>query len=103
MKKVFISGGITLEPNAEEKFGRAEKMLLKQGCSVLNPFALNDAMKPIEDFLHQDFMEVTLSMLSISDAVYMLKGWENSKGARIEYDYAIQTRKEIIFESEDTE
>lgn len=103
MKKIFISGGITNEPNASEKFGRAEKILRRQGCSVVNPYALQNAMKPTNNFTHDDFMEVTLSMLSISDAIYLLKGWEHSKGAKLEYEYAVNTHKEIIFEKDDEE
>ena len=36
------------------------------------------------------------------DAVYMLSDWRQSKGARMELQYAADWRKEILYEDEST-
>ena len=36
------------------------------------------------------------TMLDIADAIYMMTGWEKSKGACIEYGYAQAKDKKII-------
>jgi hypothetical protein len=40
-------------------------------------------------------------MLECCDAIYMLDGWENSKGANIEYQYAKDNGLDICYESEE--
>ena len=43
-------------------------------------------------------MQMSMTMLKMCNAIYMLKGWEDSKGARLEYNYAIENNYKIIFE-----
>lgn len=37
---------------------------------------------------HDEYMRVCLEMLKMCDAIYMIPGWETSKGATKEYEYA---------------
>lgn len=41
-------------------------------------------------------------MIDICDAIYMLKDWQQSAGAREELQYASDWRKKIIYEDNDT-
>ena len=31
------------------------------------------------------------------DGIYLLEGWEDSKGANVEYDYAVEKGKKIFY------
>lgn len=99
--RVFISGGITNAPDYENHFKRAELELLARGYAVVNPAVLGRGMLPNEEYEHGEYMRVTLTMLDMCDCIYMLDGWEDSVGANAEYDYAVQNRKGVLFESEE--
>lgn len=96
MKKVYISGKISGLPRkeAEANFKRAEKYLRKLGFVTYSPLCLP------KGFEWEDYMFIDLAVLNRCDHIYMLKGWEESKGARIERRYAIENGKHVIYESE---
>lgn len=94
--KVFISGKITGDPNYKEKFKKAEDWLKDHNFNVLNPAVIPETL-PISDC-----MNICINMLSAADWVYMLSDWEESRGARIEHEYAKYVGKHIAYErSED--
>ena len=47
---------------------------------------------------YEEYMKIDMSLLSICDTIYMLKGWENSRGANREYGYALGKRMTILYE-----
>lgn len=94
-KKIFISGAITGDPDYKKKFDEAEKHLQQQGYVVVNPAKLSEIMDP-DAFSWEDYIRVTVVMLSACDSIYMLQGWRGSKGAREEELYAWVHNKEII-------
>lgn len=96
--KIYISGAITGTDDYMERFAKAEKELTVKGCSVINPAKVN-AQLP-EDTSYDDYMKMSFCMLDMCDAIYMLDGWEESRGANREYGYAIAKGKKVIFESE---
>ena len=53
-------------------------------------------------FEHSDYMHVCLAMIDVCDAVYMQKDWRNSKGARMELQYARKCKNKIFYEDEST-
>ena len=88
--KIYISGPITGLPNKNiEAFNTAAEKLRTLGFEVLNPFDLDQTgFNPEEcwfKYLKRDLKE----MLSC-DALCLLPGWEESKGARLEIIVAIQ-------------
>lgn len=82
--RVYISGSITKDPDYRAHFARAEGMLRRQGLHVFNP-AKNEADP---DKTWTDYMKYDIRQLLDCSAIYLLKGWRKSKGARIEYRIA---------------
>lgn len=95
-KKVYISGAITGTNDYPERFLMAEGKLKKQGYSVINPAKVN-SMLPT-DTTYEQYMKMSYCMLEMCDSIYMLEGWEDSKGANREYGYAQALRMNIIYE-----
>lgn len=92
-KKVYIAGRISGYEDYQEHFCRAEKYLLRLGNTVLNPAALPNGLT------QEEYMRICIPMLNISEVIYMLKGWQTSMGANIEYQLAKQANKKIYFEN----
>lgn len=92
--KIYIAGKITGAPNYKEKFAIAATSLELQGHIVLNPAELPEGMRPA------DYMRISFAMIDAAHAVYLLKNWEDSRGATIERDYAVYTGKAIFTEKE---
>ena len=91
--KVYISGAITNNPNYLSEFAAAEEKLLAKGYLVINP--TNTTGNSYKDFIDKDLKE-----LMKCDAIYLLKGWQKSKGAMLEYTYAKTVDMKILFEEE---
>lgn len=99
VKKVYLSGPITgIETKSVHIFSAAEQFLTQQGFDVINPWRLNhDHRKRWEDY-----MAVDILALLECDAVYMLPGWETSRGARLEYAIACARDMDIYFWTHNT-
>lgn len=98
--KFYIAGKVTGLEKADifKKFYESGKLLKKDGHLVMSPavLALN------EGFKHEDYMHICYAMIDVCDAVYMQKDWQQSKGARMELQYAKDWKKQIIYEDETT-
>ena len=98
--KIYIAGKISELPRQEvdAKFEEAKRKLLEKGYSVFIPTVLPD----YADVPHSDYLRICYAMIDVCDAVYMLKDWQESRGARMELQYAADWRKEIIYEDKAT-
>lgn len=98
--KVYIAGKVTGLQKDEifKKFYESGKQLKKDGHTVMSPavLVLN------EGFEHEDYMHICYAMIDVCDAVFMQKDWQDSKGARMELQYAKDWKKLIIYEDEST-
>ncbi|MGE9896624.1 DUF4406 domain-containing protein [Anaerovoracaceae bacterium SGI.195] len=98
--KIFISGKVTGDKNYKYKFKRAEE-------EVSSKYALFEPKvesMPSKDYLRlndktwDECMIECLKCLDSCDTIYMLRDWEDSKGACIEIGYALGQNKIVIFQ-----
>ncbi len=95
MARIFISGGISGVENYKERFDKVEEQLRRSGFAVVNPANLPKVL-PESETTHEEYMKVCLKILSMCDAICMLDNWEQSRGARQEYNYAIMHGMKIF-------
>jgi len=103
VKKIYLSGKITGKTYEEAlaDFSRAESKV--NSANLVSPDTIVETVNPMSiehnhDQSWQNFMRVDLKALLECDAIYMLKGWHESKGANIEYNLAKDLDLEIFFE-----
>lgn len=90
--KVYISGPMTGYPELNfPAFFKMEDVLKRNGWEILNP-----ARNPKQESW-SDYMRIDIKMLMDADSILMLKGWENSNGAKIELDLASKIGIERIY------
>ena len=51
-----------------------------------------------QDTSYEEYMKMSMCMLDMCDYIYLLKGWQESRGANREYGYALAKDKTIMFE-----
>lgn len=96
--RIYISGKISNNPNAEADFAEAEKYLWDKGWNTVNPLKV-DSKKDT----YKSHMKADLKQLKKCDAIYMLVNWKDSWGACYEFLTAQLYDKEIIFQDIDGE
>ena len=92
--KVYLSGKITGDSNYRQKFSSMEKELLSYGYVVFNPAVLPDG------FEYEDYMDLDLLILSRCDAIFLMRDWRNSPGAKREYEEAKRLGLRILIEAD---
>lgn len=93
---VFISGKMTGLPDYNrEAFERAEEILSGMGHTVLNPANHTPLFNP-EAIPHAGYISICKAMIDQCDTIYQLRGWEDSPGAKLEFQYAIHHGKQIL-------
>lgn len=94
--KTYISGPITGLPieQARKNFADAEARLKSAGMEVVNPMTLPHD----HDKTWRSYMIECISELVKCDAIFMLHGWKNSKGARLELHIAKSLNLKIYSE-----
>lgn len=96
--RIYISGKITGCDRVQylTKFALAEQHLRDKGYSVVNPAAVNGRLP--DDTTYDEYMKMSMLMLSFCDAIYMLEDWEESRGARHEKNTAEKKGMSILFQ-----
>ncbi len=82
--KVYIAGKITGNPDYIKQFAEAEEELKASGHTVLNPVKN-------KGFSYKEYIDMGLCELMKCDGIYLLDGWQESSGARLEFLYAMVT------------
>ena len=82
--KIYLSGPISGYDIDERKavFSNAAEKLTSKGYDVFNPIE-TIVQKPYSEYIRHD-----LKQLLDCDAIYILNGWRDSEGCRIEYQVA---------------
>ena len=85
--RIYISGPITNVIDFKEKFDKAEQHLKDTypNAEIINPTMI---VLP-SSCTHEDYMKIDFMLLDLCDAIYMMTGWEWSKGCNQEYGYAM--------------
>lgn len=92
---VYISGAITNNENFKEEFESAVEWLNRNNHNPINPARLNDILP---NLTYEQYMSIDYKLIELCEAVYMLKGWQKSKGACAELSYAKSLGKKIIYQ-----
>ena len=90
--KVYLSGKITGDAGYRQKFEAVQNELTSYGYVVFNPAVLPDG------FEYEDYMSLDLLILSRCDAIYLLRDWKNSPGAKRELEEAKRLGLQILDE-----
>lgn len=91
MIRYYLSGKITdvtraLELANLQKFHDLEKELVARGFDVFNPAKLETNGMQWHDYLARDLLWIHTHQENLM--LYLLEGWEQSQGARLEVAYA---------------
>lgn len=84
---VYIAGKVTGLPVHvyEANFAAAKKKLEANNFNVLNPC---DFIAPEEPW--QSAMRMAFILLGSADHIYLLSNWQDSRGAKMEFDFAVE-------------
>ena len=85
-KRVYIAGGISNVPLFRLRFSGAALILIFRGYEPVNPASID--FGPEVEASWEDYMRARLPMLATCDYIYLLPGWEDSRGARLEKQIA---------------
>lgn len=94
----YLSGKITDVSKEKEKvniqnFFNVEKELVGRGFEVFNPASLEEEGRSWEWYLARDLKWINDNRPTL----YMLPGWEVSRGARLEVEYARLIGLRIVY------
>ena len=100
---IYISGPISGTNDYLTRFDSAEDEIhedIDLDLSydyIINPADILDRL-PTYNLKYSDLMRLCLDLLSMCDSIYMLRGWEKSKGARLEREFAITHNFKIYYQ-----
>lgn len=91
--KIYISGKITGTSDYMDRFAKAEKALKAKGWEVVNPAKADLPQNlPWEEYMKHD-----VKLLAGCDAIYMLDGWRQSRGACLERELALNLKLKVLY------
>lgn len=95
MQIVYLSGNLLENKNAKDEFYRAELFLKQMGYTVMNPVEI---LKDLQELKQEDRIRVCYRLVDVADIIFMVSGWQKSKGANAELSYAKSLGKEIKYQ-----
>ena len=123
--RIYISGSMTGHPDHNiPAFDAAAKRLREQGHFVINPHELSTLFGPLNEIdwsfkavrgelgvgvgleyevsprLANAVMDADLAAVRSCDAIYLLNGWEDSRGAKKELAEAVKYDLMVLLEKE---
>lgn len=94
-KIAYISGKITENPNYKEEFSTAEAFLRKHDYITINPARLDEVSDGLN---YEEYLKICYQLLEIADIIFMVSGWQKSKGANAELSYAKSLGKKVMYQ-----
>lgn len=91
VKRIYLAGKITGDPNYREKFRKKTEELRSRGYTVMNPAVLPDG------FEYEDYLTICFAMLDACDTIYFLDDYHYSPGANREQIKAVNDGKNRIY------
>lgn len=82
--RVYICGAITNNPEYKADFARAGQALMDMGHAPVNPAGLTHAVSAIAGLTHAEYMDICRHLMDKCEAIYLVKGWQDSEGAKQE-------------------
>ena len=93
-RRVYLSGPMTgIAEFNYPAFMAAEAELCRLGYDVVNPAKV----KPDGEPTWENYMRADLRDMLTCDAIALMPGWENSKGARMELFVACGVEMKVVF------
>lgn len=92
----YISGKMTGLPNLNRQAFKSAERRLKRRFTVLNPSDIT--ISPQGEY--GDYLREALKMLLSAEAIYMIPGWQDSKGASIEHEVATALGMKVMYGDE---
>lgn len=93
--KIYIAGPMSNLPGFNyPAFNAKAQELRAKGHTVVNPADHG----VIDGMVWEDYLRFDIGNLVRCESIYMLPGWSNSKGARLEYHTAVQLGMPIYFD-----
>lgn len=94
-KIVYLSGRISGNDNYKNEFAGAELFLKQMEYVVINPAKI---LETTEDLNYEQMMQICYRLVDISDIIFMVSGWQKSKGANAELAYAKSLGKKVMYQ-----
>lgn len=113
--RVYVSGPIASDPDARRHFADAAAQInARDGFEAINPFDVAPLAHPGQpcapgyhpgDGEHEHtssacYMRTDLLVLLTCDAIYLLRGWERSKGASVEHAVAMACGMKVLYQTD---
>lgn len=99
--KVYISLPISgCEAQSRDKADKVKIALSKVGYEVVNPFEIIPEKENPDWY---DHIGADLKELAKCDAIYLCNRWKESKGCRLEMNYAVSMGISLMFENVEQE
>jgi len=99
--KIYISGPISGATNYPSSFKDAADYLRDLGYDIVDPSTIAAPSKDTKWTTWDYYMREGIKRLMDCDRIYMLEGWEDSEGARLEQMIAKQLHLPCLYEVED--